>query len=87
MFAEQNYNMSHFETNIQNLVIDYVFKDIQAEEMNNMLVRARGILLHLKLTGIREDGEGSNRFAKTIEHIDKYITTSVLNKSIMSEDE
>jgi hypothetical protein len=81
--------MSHFETNIQNLVIDYVFKDIQSEEMNNMLIRARGILLHLKLTGIREEGEavGGKKFAKTIEHIDKYITTSVLGKSILSESE
>ncbi len=40
-----------FETNLQNIVIDYVFKNLQEQEMNNMLVRTRGILLYLKLTG------------------------------------
>jgi hypothetical protein len=36
-------------------VIDYSYKSLQEEEMNKMLTRAKGILLQLKLTGIRED--------------------------------
>lgn len=72
-----------FEKNVQNLVIDYAFKSIQADEMNKMLVRSRGILLYLKLTGIREGDD--KKFDKIIEHIDKYLTTTVYNKSIMSE--
>ena len=79
------YGRDFFETNVQNIVIDYVFKHLQEQEMNKMLVRGRGILLYLKLTGQREDGD-PKKFAKTIDHIDKYLTTSVFNRSIMEED-
>lgn len=48
-----------------------------------MLIRARGILLQLKLTGVRE---GDEKFAKTIKHIDDYLKTAVFNRSIMEED-
>jgi hypothetical protein len=51
--------------------------------MNKMLIRARGILLQLKLTGVRE---GDEKFAKTIKHIDDYLKTAVFNRSIMEED-
>ena len=49
------YGKDYFETNLQNLVIDYSYKNLQEEEMNKMLTRAKGILLQLKLTGVRED--------------------------------
>lgn len=48
-----------------------------------MLIRARGILLQLKLTGVRE---GDEKFANTIKHIDDYLKTAVFNRSIMEED-
>lgn len=75
-----------FETNIRNLVIDYAFKNLQEEEMNKMLIRARGILLYLYLNGIREEGRGSEKYAKEIKHIDDYLTTSVFDRSIMEPD-
>lgn len=77
------YGKDYFETNLQNLVIDYSYKNLQEEEMNKMLVRAKGILLQLKLTGIREDDQ--EKYAKTIKHIDDYIKTAVFNRSIMEE--
>lgn len=46
--------------------------------MNKMLTRAKGILLQLKLTGVREDN--SEKFAKTIKHIDDYLKTAVLTE-------
>lgn len=79
----ESYSKAFFETNLQNLVIDYAYKNLQEEEMNKMLVRAKGILLQLKLTGIREDNP--EKFAKTIQHIDDYLKTSVFNRSIMEE--
>lgn len=79
----QNYGKDYFETNLQNLVIDYSYRNLQEEEMNKMLIRARGILLQLKLTGVRE---GDEKFAKTIKHIDDYLKTAVFNRSIMEED-
>ena len=39
------YGKDYFETNLQNLVIDYSYKNLQEEEMNKMLTRAKGILL------------------------------------------
>lgn len=79
----QNYGKDYFETNLQNLVIDYSYRNLQEEEMNKMLIRARGILLQLKLTGVRE---GDEKFANTIKHIDDYLKTAVFNRSIMEED-
>lgn len=80
----ERYKKDYFETNLQNLVIDYAYKDLQEQEMNKMLTRAKGILLHLKIMGIREDGD-QQKFSKVIEHIDDYLKTSVFNKSIMAE--
>ena len=77
------YGKDYFETNLQNLVIDYSYKNLQEEEMNRMLIRAKGILLQLKLTGVRENDR--DKFAKTIKHIDDYLKTSVFNRSIMEE--
>lgn len=77
------YGKDYFETNLQNLVIDYSYKNLQEEEMNKMLTRAKGILLQLKLTGVREND--TDKFAKTIKHIDDYLKTAVFNRSIMEE--
>lgn len=79
----QKYGKDYFETNLQNLVIDYSYRNLQEEKMNKMLIRARGILLQLKLTGVRE---GDEKFTKTIKHIDDYLKTAVFNRSIMEED-
>lgn len=87
----KRYGKDMFETNLQNLMIDYVFRHLQEEEMNKMLIRARGILLYLKIKGSTEqlDSSGSNenknKYYKEIEHIDKYLTTTVFNRSIMEE--
>ena len=79
----ETYGKDYFETNLQNLVIDYSYKNLQEEEMNRMLIRAKGILLQLKLTGVRENDP--DKFVKTIKHIDDYLKTSVFNRSIMEE--
>ena len=81
----QRYGKDTFETNLQNLIIDYAFRHLQEEEMNKMLLRARGILLYLKITGTTEES-GKKKYADTIKHIDDYLTTSVFGKSIMQED-
>lgn len=80
----ETYGKDYFETNLQNLVIDYSYKNLQEEEMNKMLTRAKGILLQLKLTGVREND--TDKFAKTIKHIDDYLKTAVFNRSIMEEN-
>lgn len=70
-----------FETNIQNLVVDYTHKFIQEQEMNKMLIKTKGILLYLKIKGDEEnDRENLNRYVK---HIEDYLKVSVYNQSTM----
>lgn len=78
------FGKNYFETNIENIVIDYIHKSIQEEEMNRMLLKTKGILLYLKLKGVDEGDP--KKFENIIQYIDDYVTTSVYGKSIMSED-
>lgn len=74
---------SYFETNLQNLVIDYVYKDSQEYEMNRMLIRARGILMGLRLAGVTENNP--EKYMKVAKHIDDYLKVSIYKRSIMQE--
>lgn len=70
-----------FETNVQNLVIDYIHKFIQEQEMNKMLIKTKGILLYLKIKGDEEnDRENLNKY---VQHIEDYLKVSVYNQSTM----
>lgn len=86
----QKHGPDYFETNLQNLMIDYIHKYIQEEEMNAMLIKTRGILLYLKLKGMKEiPAEGSsesNKYQELIERIDDYVSVAVYNKSIIHKD-
>jgi hypothetical protein len=78
------YGKDYFETNVQNLVIDFVYKDIQTKELEHMLVRTKGILLHLKLSGIKDFD--NDKYADSIKYINDYLKTGVFKVSIMNED-
>lgn len=71
-----------FETNIQNLLIDYAHRHIQEQEMNKMLIKTKGILLYLKIKGI--DDNNATEFNKQVKHIEDYLKTSVYGTSIMT---
>lgn len=75
------YGKDYFETNVQNLVIDYIHKAIQEQEMNKMLLQTKGILLYLQLKSPTElSNEEKQRQSKVI---DEYLKTSVYNVSTM----
>lgn len=80
----KKFGKEYFETNVQNIVIDYLYRDIQEEQMNKMLVRAKGIQLYLKLTG--EEGSNPQKTAEQIQYIDDYLKYAVFGRSIMNED-
>ena len=80
----RKFGKKHFETNVQNLVIDYIYRNIQEEQMNKMLLRTRGIQLYLKLSG--EESSNSEKTVEQIQYIDDYLKYAVFGRSIMNED-
>lgn len=80
----RNFGKGYFETNIQNIVIDYLYRNIQEQEMNKMLLRARGIQLYLRLAG--EESSNPEKTIEQIRYIDDYLKYAVFGRSIMNED-
>lgn len=75
--------VDYFETDVENLIIDYLEKHVQCSEYNKMLTRTKGILLDLQLRGIAEDDPKS--IEHTVKTIEDFLSVSVYNKSIMEE--
>ena len=72
-----------FETNMENIFIDFLAKQVQCDEFNKLLVRIKGIELALTLKGISEGD--TKEIQHTIKTIDDYVTLNVYNKSIMEK--
>lgn len=75
--------VDYFEYNVENLFIDYMEKQIQAEEYNKLLTRVKGIELDLLLRAKVEDD--TEDLDHTIKAIDDFMSINVFNKSIMEE--
>lgn len=71
-----------FETNLETLLVNFVVKQHEVEQMQNVLLQSKAILLALNTVG----NVGNPRLQKTMEYITKYLTVNVFNKSIMEED-
>ena len=65
------------ETNVENILIDFMEKHIQSIEYKKMLVRTSGVLLDLYIKGETEDD--SQNINHTIKAIDDFLTTAVYN--------
>lgn len=70
-----------FETNLENIFVDFLSKQVQCDEFNKLLIRIKGIELALTLRGIAEGDEKA--INHTIKTIDDFVTLNVYNKSIM----
>lgn len=75
--------VDYFEYNIENLFIDFLEKQIQSEEFNRLLLRAKGVELDLVLRG--EIEQDDKAFNKSIKVIEDFLKLNVFNKSIMEE--
>lgn len=75
--------VDYFETDVENLIIDFLEKHIQCSEYNKMLTRAKGILLDLQLRGIAEDDPKA--ITHTVKTIENFLSVAVYNKSIMED--
>lgn len=73
----------YFETNVENIFIDFLSNQVRVDEFNKLLMRVKGIELALHLKGI---AEGDHKdIEHTIKYIDDYVTLNVYNKSIMEK--
>ncbi len=73
------HNPDFFETNVENILVDFLERHIMTTELNKMLIKSKCVLLQLELLG-EESGE---RLEKTIKDIDDFIKLNVFNQSIM----
>lgn len=74
-----------FETNVENLLIDFLFQHISTTQFNKMLIGTKALLLQLHLTG--DYGGNKPTVEKEIEWLKKYLKVNVFNTSIMSQQE
>lgn len=79
------YGPAFFETNVENLLIEFLVKHISITQFNKMLVGSKALLLQLHLTG--DYGGNSETVQKEIEWLQKYLKVNVFNTSIMSSQE
>lgn len=70
-----------FETNVENILIDFLEKHIQSVEYQKMLTRTKGILLDLYIKGDTEDDY--KNVEHTVKTINDFLSVSVFNQSIM----
>lgn len=75
--------VDYFEYNVENLLIDFMEKHIQAQEYTKLLTRAKGIELDLILRGEVEINE--DKIEHTLKAIDDFLSINVFNKSIMED--
>lgn len=70
-----------YETNLENIFIDYLFKDIQTTQYNKYLLRTKSLLLSLQLTNYY--GQNQDIVKKEVEHIKDYLKVNVYQRSII----
>lgn len=75
----------YFETNMENIFIDFLSEQVRVDEFNRLLMRIKAIELALVVKGISEGDEKA--IERTLKTIDDFITVNIFNKSIMEKAE
>lgn len=79
------YGPEFFETNVENILIEFLIKHIQTTQFNKLLIGSKALMLQLHLTG--NYGGNTEVVKREIEWLQKYLKVNVFNKSIMSPQE
>lgn len=79
------YGPEYFETNLENILIDYLVKSIQTEQLQKFITTAKAFLLRMHITG--DLGGNKSEVQKEIKYIEDYLKINVFNSSIMSKKE
>lgn len=81
----EKYGPEFFETNVENIMIDFLAKHISTTQLNKLLVTSKALLLQLHLTGNFSGNE--EVVEKEIKYIQDYLKVNVFSTSIMSSTE
>lgn len=81
----EKYGPEFFETNVENIMIDFLAKHISTTQLNKLLISSKALLLQLHLTG--NFAGNRNVVEKEVKYIQDYLKVNVFNTSIMSEQE
>lgn len=81
----EKYDKAFFETNVENIFVDFLAKHISTTQYNKLLVASKALMLELHLTG----NYNGNRdvVQKEIEWMQDYLKVNVFNTSVMSPTE
>lgn len=79
------YGSDYFETNLENILIDYLVKSIQTEQLQKFMTVSKAFLLRMHLTG--DMGGNRSVVEKEIKYIENYLKVNVFSSSIMSKQE
>ena len=71
-----------FETNVETLLMNFIVAQHEMEEMNDVLLQSKAILLTLSSVG----DMGNPKLKRIIKYIQDYLTVNVFNRSIMEKD-
>jgi hypothetical protein len=82
---KNGYGPEFFETNVENIMIDFLAKHISTVQLNKLLVTSKALLLQLHLTGNFAGNE--EVVEKEVKYIQDYLKVNVFNTSIMSKTE
>ena len=81
----EEYSPDFFETNVENILVDFLAKQISITQFNKFLVSAKAFMYQLHLTG--EFNGNKDIVEKEKKWINAYIKVNTFNTSIMSETE
>lgn len=81
----EEYSPDFFETNVENILVDFLQKQISITQFNKFLVSTKAFLYQLHLTG--EFNGNKDIVEKEKKWINDYIKVNVFDTSIMSEAE
>ena len=80
-----NHGTKFFETNLENILIEFLAKHITTTQYNKLLVASKMFLLELHITG--NYGGNDKTVQKEREWYENYLKVNVFNTPIMSEQE
>lgn len=75
-----------FETNVENILANYLEKHIQVKEFNKHLIAVKGILLQLEMLGDMVGEEHKAGLIQTVNMITDHTKLNVFNVSIMEPE-
>ena len=79
------YGKGFFETNVENILVDFLAKHISTTQYNKLLIASKALMLELHITGNYNGNKET--VSKEIKYMQDYLKTNVFHTSIMSPAE